>query len=223
MRADRRPSPNGPAPCPRRRSPFRGSMGHRPERARPETAWVRCSYPEPGSRARWSKRFAQMVHRSICANRLIRPRWRAPMIPEPAATPRRARRRRRRSCGWSTHRGPRAGTSSRSASLRAGMITSVRPARCAARSFCFTPPMGSTRPASVTSPVMPTSGFTGRPEASDASAVTIVMPALGPSLGTAPAGTCRWTRSLCQRGLIDAQLRSRASAGRTARSAPTPS
>ncbi len=40
---------------------------------------------------------------------------------------------------------------------------------------------------------MATSGRTWRPESSEASAVVIVTPALGPSFGTAPAGTCRWT------------------------------
>ena len=55
------------------------------------------------------------------------------------------------------------GTSSRSGSLRFGTNTVVRPARWAASSFCFTPPIGSTRPFSVTSPVIPTSERTGRP------------------------------------------------------------
>ena len=85
-----------------------------------------------------------------------------------------------------------AGTSSRSGALRSGRITSVSPAACAASTFCFSPPIGSTRPCSVTSPVMPTVLFTVRPVSSDASAVTIVMPALGPSFGMAPAGTCTW-------------------------------
>ena len=49
--------------------------------------------------------------------------------------------------------------------------------------------MGSTRPRRVISPVMATSGFTGRFINSDASAVNIATPALGPSLGIAPAGT----------------------------------
>src|SRR5262245_32735232 len=48
-----------------------------------------------------------------------------------------------------------AGTSSRSARFRSGRTTSVRPAACAARTFCLTPPIGRTRPWSVTSPVMP--------------------------------------------------------------------
>ena len=76
--------------------------------------------------------------------------------------------------------------------FRSGMMTSVRPAACAASTFCFNPPIGSTRPCNVTSPVMPTPAFTGRPVTSDANAVVIVMPADGPSLGTAPDGTCRW-------------------------------
>ncbi len=69
----------------------------------------------------------------------------------------------------------------------------VTPARSAASSFCFTPPIGSTRPVSDTSPVIATSARTLRPESSEASAVVMVMPALGPSLGTAPAGMCRCT------------------------------
>ncbi len=72
------------------------------------------------------------------------------------------------------------------------MNTVVSPARWAASSFCLTPPMGSTRPFSVTSPVIPTAPRTLRPVAIDTSAVTIVTPADGPSLGTAPAGTCTW-------------------------------
>jgi hypothetical protein len=65
------------------------------------------------------------------------------------------------------------------------------PARWAASSFCFSPPIGSTRPVSDTSPVIATSERTRRPDSSDARAVVMVTPALGPSLGTAPAGT--WT------------------------------
>ena len=54
------------------------------------------------------------------------------------------------------------------------------------------PPTGRTRPRSVISPVIARSPRTGRPVSSDASAVTIVTPADGPSFGMAPAGTCRW-------------------------------
>ena len=53
------------------------------------------------------------------------------------------------------------GTSSRSARLRSGMTTSVSPAACAASTFCFSPPIGSTRPCRVTSPVIPTVCLTG--------------------------------------------------------------
>ena len=85
-----------------------------------------------------------------------------------------------------------AGTSSRSPRLRSGRMTSVMPAAWAASTFCLRPPIGSTRPCSVTSPVIPTVCFTGRPLSNEASAVTIVTPALGPSLGMAPAGTWTW-------------------------------
>src|SRR5207244_11675643 len=50
------------------------------------------------------------------------------------------------------------------------------------------PIFGSTLPRSVISPVIATSLCTGRPVTADASAVASVMPADGPSLGTAPAG-----------------------------------
>jgi len=55
------------------------------------------------------------------------------------------------------------------------------------------------------SPVMPTSERTGRPEARDARAATIVTPADGPSLGTAPAGTCKWMAPLASRSVSYAE------------------
>ena len=58
------------------------------------------------------------------------------------------------------------------------------------------PPTGSTRPDSVISPVIATSPRTGRRDSSDTSAVTIVTPAEGPSLGIAPDGTWRWISEL---------------------------
>src|SRR5712691_8647167 len=85
------------------------------------------------------------------------------------------------------------GTSTRSEWLRAGKSTRVTPARAAAVSFSLSPPIGSTRPRSVSSPVIARSCRAGRRHSSDASAVAIVIPAEGPSFGTAPAGTCRWT------------------------------
>ena len=68
----------------------------------------------------------------------------------------------------------------------------VMPARWAASVFSLRPPMGSTWPVSVTSPVMATSLLIGVPVTSEAMAVAIVTPALGPSLGMAPAGTWMW-------------------------------
>ncbi len=81
------------------------------------------------------------------------------------------------------------GISSTSCALSSGAITVRIPNRWAASAFSFSPPMGRTSPWSVTSPVIATSSRTGRPVSSDTSAVTIVTPALGPSLGMAPAGT----------------------------------
>jgi hypothetical protein len=78
--------------------------------------------------------------------------------------------------------------------LRSGRTTSVSPARWAASTFCLTPPMGSTRPCRVTSPVIPTTERTGTSRSRLTSAVVMVTPAEGPSLGTAPAGTCTWNR-----------------------------
>ena len=65
------------------------------------------------------------------------------------------------------------------------------PARWAPSTFSFSPPIGSTRPRSVISPVIATSRRTGRPDIALTSAVEIATPALGPSFGIAPAGT--WT------------------------------
>eukprot|EP00850_Spirogloea_muscicola_P008733 SM000047S16872 [mRNA] locus=s47:460695:468365:- [translate_table: standard] len=53
----------------------------------------------------------------------------------------------------------------------------------------LTPPMGRTRPVRVTSPVMARSFFTSLFMAKDSIEVIMVHPALGPSLGVAPAGT----------------------------------
>src|SRR5437667_2546409 len=88
------------------------------------------------------------------------------------------------------------GTSTMSLWLRAGTSTVFTPARAAAVSFSLSPPIGSTRPRSVSSPVIATSWRAGRRHKSDARAAAIVIPADGPSLGTAPAGTCRCT-SVC--------------------------
>lgn len=52
--------------------------------------------------------------------------------------------------------------------------------------FSLIPPTGSILPVSETSPVMATFWRTGWLVARDSRAVTIVQPALGPSLGVAP-------------------------------------
>ena len=66
------------------------------------------------------------------------------------------------------------------------------PLRRAAMVFSFSPPMGSTRPRSVTSPVMATPARIFRPVRAESMAVVTAMPAEGPSLGTAPSGKCTW-------------------------------
>ena len=68
------------------------------------------------------------------------------------------------------------------------------PARCAPSTFSFTPPIGSTRPRSVISPVIATSLRTGRPDIALTRAPSpSSTPADGPSFGIAPAGTCTCT------------------------------
>ena len=64
-----------------------------------------------------------------------------------------------------------------------------RRARRVANSFSLSPPMGNTSPRSVISPVIATSDLTGILVSTDTSAVHMATPALGPSLGVAPAGT----------------------------------
>ena len=85
------------------------------------------------------------------------------------------------------------GMSSMSASFSFGRMMVVMPARCATSTFSFNPPIGSTRPRSVISPVIETSRRTGRPDIALTSATEIATPALGPSFGIAPAGTCTCT------------------------------
>ena len=97
------------------------------------------------------------------------------------------------------------------------------PARWAASTFALMPPTGSTRPRSVHSPVIAVSGRTRRPVSSEASAVNIVTPADGPSLGTR-AGRHVDVQVLC---FEDARRRCRARrrgcARRRAPPWPTPS
>ena len=62
------------------------------------------------------------------------------------------------------------------------------PALCAASNFSLTPPTGKTLPLRVISPVIATSHLTGILVKADNTAVAIVTPADGPSLGVAPSG-----------------------------------
>ena len=80
--------------------------------------------------------------------------------------------------------------------MSSGISTVVTPARWAARIFSLRPPIGSTRPRSVTSPVIAMVWRTGMRSSALAIAVAIVMPALGPSLGIAPSGKWTWTSIL---------------------------
>src|SRR5581483_3574178 len=75
----------------------------------------------------------------------------------------------------STSRRVSAGSSSRSASFSRGTRTRRSPARWAASAFSRTPPIGSTWPVRVSSPVMPRSAATGVSRTSDAIAVAIVI------------------------------------------------
>ena len=68
----------------------------------------------------------------------------------------------------------------------------LTPARWAASTFSFNPPMARTRPVRVISPVMATPRLAGFSVRSETSAVTMVTPAEGPSLGMAPEGTWMW-------------------------------
>ena len=88
------------------------------------------------------------------------------------------------------------GTSARSFSFSEGRMASKSPARCAARSFSLSQPMGRTFPRSVISPVMAISRRTGMRLRALEIAVAMVMPADGPSLGIAPSGTCTWMSRL---------------------------
>ena len=72
------------------------------------------------------------------------------------------------------------------------------------------PPIGSTRPRRLISPVIATSLRTGRSVSSEASATNIATPALGPSFGVAPAGTWTWMSRLVEHRRVDAERAARA-------------
>ena len=82
------------------------------------------------------------------------------------------------------------GTSIKSFLFSIGIKTFLMPALCAANNFSFKPPIGSTSPLNVISPVMATFLSTEISVIADIIDVTIPTPADGPSFGVAPSGTC---------------------------------
>ena len=90
-------------------------------------------------------------------------------------------------CSTSTTRvvlSTRRGMSRRSLRFSLGISTVSMPARWAPSIFSLRPPIGFTRPRSVISPVIATFLRTGIFISALAMLVAMVMPALGPSLGT---------------------------------------
>ena len=81
------------------------------------------------------------------------------------------------------------GSSSKSFSLSFGIITVFIPDLCALIDFSFNPPIANTLPLKVTSPVIATSDLTVLLVNTETIAVVNVIPAEGPSFGTAPSGT----------------------------------
>jgi hypothetical protein len=73
-------------------------------------------------------------------------------------------------------------------SLRFGRNTILMPARCAASTFSFTPPIGNALPRRSISPVIATSLRTGRFVNDDTTAHVSATPADGPSFLIAPCG-----------------------------------
>src|SRR3989454_1007213 len=83
------------------------------------------------------------------------------------------------------------GTSTRSLLLRAGTSTRFTPARAAAVSFSFKPPIGSTRPRRVRSPGMGIAGPNMMPPPAGAPAGRVAPPPPGPGPATSLC-TCGW-------------------------------
>ena len=99
------------------------------------------------------------------------------------------------------------GISRTSLTLSLGIKMVLVPPRCAASAFSLSPPMGSTRPRKVISPVIAMSLRTGTLVSALTIAVAMVTPADGPSLGTAPSATCTCT-STCSRNFLSSPNRS---------------
>src|ERR1700709_42827 len=73
------------------------------------------------------------------------------------------------------------------------------PASLAASTFSFNPPIGSTSPRRVISPVIAKRRLIGLPVSTERIAAPMVMPADGPSLGIEPAGTWMWRSCLAKK------------------------
>ena len=126
--------------------------------------------------------------------------------------------------GWNViARARRSGTSSRSARFRSGRITSVSPAACAASTFCFSPPIGSTRPCSVTSPVIPTVCRTGPAREERGERGRHRDPGARPVLRDRARRHVDVERRRSNASLVDAELVGPRAQRTRARSAPTPS
>ena len=80
------------------------------------------------------------------------------------------------------------GSSSTSLTFPFGNIKFLMLDLLAAINFSFKPPIDNTLPVSVISPVIAKLFFTGLSKRRDSRAVTIVIPAEGPSFGVAPSG-----------------------------------
>ena len=81
------------------------------------------------------------------------------------------------------------GISLKSPTLSSGIRTVFIPPLLAAKSFSLRPPIYKTSPLKVITPVIATSALTGILDKTEATAVVIAAPALGPSFGVAPSGT----------------------------------
>ena len=85
------------------------------------------------------------------------------------------------------------------------------PPRKAASSFSLSPPIGSTRPRSVISPVIARLALTGILVSTETIEVTMATPAEGPSFGVAPSGTWTWMSTLSKvGGMMPSASRARA-------------
>ena len=115
------------------------------------------------------------------------------------------------------------GCPARSLAFSSGISTVLMPPRCAASSFSFRPPIGSTSPRSVISPVIATSARTGMPVSADTKAVVIAAPGARAVLGRRAVGHVDVDVALLEQLVLDAQATRRGCAPRCAPPRPIPS